>query len=250
MKAFLKAKLPLFIPGVLLLSIWEFLVFENARLKFLFASPSLIWQAAVTDLQTWAIWKDCGVTLLEAGLGLLIGTGLGTMSGLMLYSHKGIDRIAQPYITIIGAIPVFALAPVMIVWFGIGLLSKVIMAAFAVYFVSLIQAYEGARETARLHLNFASSLNAPRHKILSKIIAPGSIRWVITGFRMNVGFALFGAFIGEFVSAQAGLGHYILKQSSVYDMPRVFLGLALMSAMALLMTSAVPFARYVRRSKR
>jgi NitT/TauT family transport system permease protein len=223
------------LPGLLFLLLWQLVVGDNERLKFLFASPVLILQVAATELQQMAIWMDCWITLSEALLGLFFGTVLGTFLGILLWSDRGIDRIVRPYIIVIGSIPVFALAPIMIVWFGTDLLSKAIMAGFAVFFVSLVQAYEGATIAAEHHINFANSLRAARHRVIRKIVIPGSLRWVVAGFRMNVGFALTGAFIGEFVSSEAGIGHYILKSSSLYDMPRVFLGLFLISTMALLL---------------
>ncbi|MFN8819223.1 MAG: ABC transporter permease [Holosporaceae bacterium] len=224
------------LPGLLFLLLWQLVVGDSERLKFLFASPILILQVALLEMQQAAIWWDCWITLSEALLGLVFGTVLGTSLGILLWSDRRIDRIARPYIIVIGSIPVFALAPIMIVWFGTGLLSKAIMAGFAVFFVSLVQAYEGATIAAEHHINLANSLKATRYRVIRKIVIPGSLRWVIAGFRMNVGFALMGAFIGEFVSSEAGIGHYILKSSSLYDMPRVFLGLLLISIMALLLT--------------
>lgn len=226
------------LPGVLFLIFWQVIVQDSARLKFLFASPKMIAEAAAAELTHVSIWLDCLTTLGESLLGLFFGTLLGTCGGLLLWGDRKIDAIVRPYVIVLGAIPVFALAPIMIVWFGIGLLSKAIMAGFAVFFVSLVQAYEGAHVVAGQYSGFARSLDAPHRRMILKLVIPGSIRWVLTGFRMNVGFALTGAFIAEFVSSEAGIGHYILKASSLYDMPRVFLGLLLISLMAIILTAA------------
>lgn len=225
------------LPALLFLIFWEWITADNTRLQFLFASPSLIAKTAIEELPQAAIWNHIFVTLSEAALGLLAGTVLGTAAGLLLWGNGRIDFITRPYLAFIGSIPIFALAPIMIMWFGIGLLSKVVMAGFAVFFVSLLQAYEGAHVIARQNLGFARSLAAPNGRIIQKIIIPGTINWVIAGYKLNIGFALMGAFIGEFVSSEAGLGHYILKASSLYDMPRVLFGLLLMALLGLLMTS-------------
>jgi NitT/TauT family transport system permease protein len=224
------------LPGLLFLALWQGAIYGNGKLEFLFASPSAIASVAKMELLKTEIWKDCFITLTEALIGLVCGTFLGTAVGLLLWGDGRIDTVARPYIIIIGSIPVFALAPIMIIWFGIGLLSKAIMAGFAVFFVSLVQAYEGAHATADRYLGFARSLNASHRRAILKVVIPGSLQWVLTGFRMNVGFALMGAFIAEFVSSEAGLGHYILKASSLYDMPRVFFGLLLISLMAMALT--------------
>jgi NitT/TauT family transport system permease protein len=209
----------------------------NDRLQFLFASPVMIAHVAGEELGQAAIWHDIFVTLSEALLGLLAGTVLGTAAGLLLWGNGRIDFITRPYLAFIGSIPIFALAPILIMWFGIGLLSKVVMAGFAVFFVSLLQAYEGAHAIAERHLGFARSIAAPNGRIIRKIIIPGAVDWVIAGYKLNVGFALMGAFIGEFVSSEAGLGHYILKAGALYDMPRVMFGLLLISLLGLGMTA-------------
>jgi len=237
-------------PGIIFLALWEYAVSGSDTLRFLFASPSLILATAAAEFASGGIWRDCGITLLEAALGLVIGTVLGTLCGLLLWRNGVLDRIARPYVVILGSIPVFAIAPIMIIWFGIGLLSKAIMAAIAVFFISLTQAYEGAHATARQHLGFARTLNAPYGRIVLKIIIPGSIQWVMTGFRINVALALTGAFVAEFISSEAGLGHYILKAGSLYDMPRVLFGVLLLSGMALGLTKCSDyFQKFIYRTR-
>jgi NitT/TauT family transport system permease protein len=127
----------------------------------------------------------------------------------------------------------------MIVWFGTGMLSKVVMAAFSVFFVTLSQVYEGARSVSNERLTLARSLAASSGRVARLIIVPGSLLWVLSALKMNVSLALVGAFIGEFVSSEAGLGHYILKAGSLYDMPRVLFGIALISLLALTLTKVI-----------
>jgi NitT/TauT family transport system permease protein len=224
------------LPAIVFLAFWQWFVSGSDRLQFLFASPAMIFDVMLDEGGRMEIWRDTFVTLSEAALGLLAGTILGTAAGLLLWGNGKIDFIAKPYLVFIGSIPIFALAPITIMWFGIGLLSKVVMAGFAVFFVSLMQSYEGAHAIAAQHLGFARSIAAPNARVVRAIIIPGAINWVIAGYKMNVGFALMGAFIGEFVSSEAGLGHYILKSSALYDMPRVLFGLLMISVLGLLMT--------------
>jgi len=235
------------LPAILFLTFWQWFTGGNDRLQFLFASPAMIGHVALEELGQIDIWRNTFVTLSEAALGLLAGTVLGTAAGLLLWGNGKIDFIVRPYLIFIGSIPIFALAPIMIMWFGIGLLSKVVMAGFAVFFVSLLQANEGAHEIARQYLGFARSIAASNAHIVRKIIIPGAINWVIAGYKLNVGFALMGAFIGEFVSSETGLGHYILKASALYDMPRVLFGLLMISGLGLLMTSLAWILQMQRR---
>jgi NitT/TauT family transport system permease protein len=226
-------------PGVLFLALWHLVVSNNPRLQFLFASPHLVAQVAFSDGAGSAIWIDILTTASEAILGLLVGSILGCLLGLALWTNEGVARIARPYIVILGSIPIFAIAPMLIIWFGTDLLSKVVMSAFSVFFVALAQTYDGARFCAKEYSHYARTLRAPRSAVVMKIIIPGALRWVAAGFKISIGLALVGAFIGEFVSSQVGLGHYILTAGSLYDMPRVIFGVLLLSLLALSLTALV-----------
>ncbi|MEJ0062245.1 MAG: ABC transporter permease [Alphaproteobacteria bacterium] len=238
----------LLLPAALFLGLWQGAVADDNRLQFLFASPAAILDIAIEELGHAEIWRHILTTFGEAALGLLFGTVLGTGAGLLLWGNGKIDFITRPYLAFIGAIPIFALAPITILWFGIGLLSKAVMAGFAVFFVSMLQAYEGAHAVAKDHLDFARSIGAGNGRIAAKIIIPGAIGWVAAGYKMNAGFALMGAFIGEFVSSEAGLGHYILKATALYDMPRVMFGILLLALLAMAMTGCARLLRFKRKS--
>jgi NitT/TauT family transport system permease protein len=227
------------VPGVLCIALWHFVVSGNTRLEFLFASPALIAKTALVELTDGPIWLDIATTASEAILGLLLGSIFGCVLGLVLWTNETVARIARPYIVIVGSIPIFAIAPMLIIWFGTDLLSKVVMSAFSVFFVALAQTYDGALFCAREYSQYAETLQAPRLRVVTKVIIPGALRWVAAGFKISIGLALVGAFIGEFVSSQVGLGHYILTAGSLYDMPRVIFGVLLLSLLALALTALV-----------
>lgn len=221
-------------PLLIFLSTWEFLVAGSPSRQFLFASPRAVLQVAVIDLSTRALWSDIWYTTIEAALGLLVGTCCGTLGGMFLWATPSLSRILRPYLVIVSAIPIFALAPMLTIWFGTGLLAKVAMASFATFFVSLTQAFDGATLASNRYLTYGRSLGASRGQLIRKLVLPGASAWVLAGIRLNIGLALVGAFIGEFISSEAGLGHYIVKSGSLYDTPRVLLGVAIFSTLALL----------------
>jgi len=227
------------LPAILVLVVWQLVVGGDQRLEFLFASPLRVLAVALEELRAPAIWVDIATTLSEAALGLVAGALLGSLVGLLLWTNDVVAGVARPYIVFLGAIPIFAIAPMLIIWFGTGLLSKVVMSAFSVFFVSLAQAYDGARYCASEYSQYAATLRVPRMVFLRIIVLPGAIRWVAAGFKISIGLALVGAFIGEFVSSQAGLGHYMLSAGSLYDMPRVIFGVMLISMLALLLTGLI-----------
>jgi NitT/TauT family transport system permease protein len=221
-------------PFLVVCCLWELSVRRNPIRQFLFGSPSAIIQVATTDLCSSPLWTDVAITALEAFLGLAIGTLLGTLSGILLWLFPSLSRILRPYLVIIGAVPIFAIAPMLTIWFGTGLTAKVVMAAFATFFVSLAHALEGATHASNRYSSYACSLGTTSFVLIRKIILPGASHWVLAGIKINIGLALVGSFIGEFVSSEAGLGHYILKAGSLYDTPRVLLGVGLCSCLALL----------------
>lgn len=234
------------LPAIVFIISWEALVHDKPHTRFLFGSPRAIFEVALAEMPTHSLWIDIGTTAIEAILGLICGSTIGSLLGLLLWSNERVAKIARPYITLIGSIPIFAVAPMLIIWFGIGLLSKVFMASFAVFFVALAQAYDGACYSAERYSHYGRSLGASHKDLIFKMIVPGALRWVIAGAKISVGLALVGAFIGEFVSSEAGLGHYILTAGSLYDMPRVLFGILLLSILALIMTGSIWILERVR----
>jgi NitT/TauT family transport system permease protein len=227
------------LPALILLVWWQFGTAQNAQAQFFFSSPSQIINVATQDLQLFSFWQDMAYTSLATITGLLLGTLFGTILGLLLWCSPKFANITKPYIALMGAIPIFALAPMLIMWFGVGLWSKIIMAAFAVFLVATTQTYEGAQQAAERYIVFAQSLAAKPWRIVRYIILPATMRFVLLGLNMNVGFALIGTFIGEFVSAQHGLGRYILQAGGVYDTARVFFGIATLAILALLLRRVI-----------
>ena len=163
-----------------------------------------------------------------------MGNLIGTTIGLGLWFSKTIFNMAKPYIIALGSAPIFALAPLMILWFGTGIFSKVMMATLSTVFIALFQAYSGALAVNKDYIKLLQSFNATKRQVFTKIIVPSSIVWVISAFKINVGFALLGAFIGEYISSNAGLGHLILVASGLFNISLVLTGVLLMIIIALL----------------
>jgi NitT/TauT family transport system permease protein len=212
------------IPGIVLLTTWEIAGINSNRLNFLFGRPSAIALALVEKISDRSILIDTGVTAAEAFSGFVIGTVLGSAIGLALWFSPAVAKIAKPYILGLGAIPVLALAPLVIVWFGVGLSMKIAMATIGTFFVALTQAYQGALNVDPEQIKLLRIFGAKREQIFRKVIVPSSLTWVFTSLKLNVGFALLGAFIGEFISSEQGLGHLILRAGGLYNIPLVFAG--------------------------
>ena len=161
------------------------------------------------------------VTGIEALAGFLIGVTIGSCIGFSLLYFPKLAAISRLYVLALGAIPVFAFAPMMIVWFGVGLKMKIAMATFSTILVALSQAYDGGKNVNPELKRLFELNNSSNRQIFQKLVLPSSIDWVLASLRLNIGLALLGAFIGEFIASERGLGHIMLKAGGLYDIPYV-----------------------------
>jgi NitT/TauT family transport system permease protein len=226
-------------PLAFVLLAWQLVAHFYPQTQFFFSSPAKVIQALWSMTLSLELFRHAGVTVFEAIAGFVIGTTSGALIGLSLWYSPFVARISRPYVIAIGAVPVFALAPVMIVWFGIGIFSKIMIAALSTVVVAIVQAYEGATSVDSRHLQLLRVMGATRYQTFRKVVVPSALIWVVNSMKLNVGFALLGAFIGEFISSEQGLGYLIVRAAGLYDMSRVFAGILAIMAIALALSALV-----------
>jgi len=219
------------------LIIWQGSSVYSGKIKFLFGSPYLILQAFIAKPTEWIM--DTAVTGLEAIVGFILGVVIGSIVGFSLLYSKNIASFSRPYIIALGSIPIFALAPMLIIWFGIGYPMKIASAFFATVLVAVSQAYEGGKNIEKELIEWFKMYSNSKTALFSKLILPSSINWVFASLKMNIGFALLGAFLGEFIASNSGLGHEILSAGGVYDFPRVFAATICIILLALALNALV-----------
>jgi NitT/TauT family transport system permease protein len=227
------------LPLVVFVIIWHLLTANSPDRQFIFSSPQQVWDAFIKLAGSGELIKNTGVTVFEAICGFVMGTGIGASVGLSFWYSKTVARIAHPYITALATIPIFALAPVLIVWFGIGIWSKIMLAFLSTVAVAIVQSYQGAMSVEPRFLKFMHVAKASRWQIFRIVVVPSSLIWVINAMRLNIGLALLGAFIGEFISSEEGLGYMIVKASGLYDMATVFVGIIALICVALALTAVI-----------
>lgn len=206
-------------------AVWEIGVRAGWISNFLVGSPAGIFALAGRMLISGELVMHTSYTLFEAILGFVIGTILGSLMGLALWYSVFVARLVEPFIVAINSVPKIALAPIIILWFGTGLVSKVALAVSLTAIVALIAAYQAAKDADTDLQSLLISMGATKHQVFYKAVVPSTLPAIIATFRINIGFGLVGAVVGEFISSQKGLGHVIYAASSLYDLNTVWVGL-------------------------
>lgn len=238
------------VPACVFIFAWQAIIWMRPNLAFFIGSPLLYIESLKAQLiagtnlfgnniPSGKLFIDTAVTAVEALGGFLIGNLIGVAAGLWLSRKDIIASTLKPYIVFLGSAPLFAFAPIIVLWFGIGLWSKIIVAALSTVFIAQMQAFKGAMEVNRDLVQVAQAFGATNRQIFWKIVVPSSAVWVINAFRLNVGFALLGAFLGEFINSTNGLGHLILVAGGLYNIPLVLVGVSAISVLGLGLTMLV-----------
>jgi NitT/TauT family transport system permease protein len=227
------------LPLLVLLVVWQVLTNDKPQQQFIFSSPAQVYQAVSRLASSGELFRNAGITIFEALCGFILGTTIGASVGLSLWYSRLVARIARPYITALATVPIFALAPIIIVWFGIGILSKIMLVFISTVAVAIVQSYQGAMAVDEKYLKLMKVIGASRLQTFKLVVVPSSLIWVVNAMKLNIGLALLGAFIGEFISAEEGLGYMIVKASGLYDMATVVVGITTLVIIALVLTQLV-----------
>ncbi len=215
---------------LVVVGIWEGGVRLGWISAFLFGSPMGIAKFAAKSVVNGSLLYDTWVTVFEATLGFVIGTVVGSLVGLSLWYSFFIARTVEPIVVAFNSVPKIAFAPIIILWFGTGLTSKVALAISLTAIVALIAAYQAAKDADPDLQGLMITLGANKHQVFYSVVVPSSLPAIVATFRINVGFGLVGAVVGEFISSQHGLGHMIFTASSFYDLNTVWVGLITLMA--------------------
>lgn len=191
------------------------------------------------------------VTLAEVGLGLGLALVFGLALSLLIFYSKGLERALYPLIIITQNIPVFAIAPLLVIWLGYGLGPKAIVAALIVFFPIVVNTVDGLRATDEDLVHLFTILGATPWQMLVKLRIPSALPFIFSGLKIGVTLSVVGAVIGEWVGARAGLGYLMLKENRLLQADLVFaaiiwlsaLGLGLFALVSLLERAAMPWKR-------
>lgn len=229
-----------------LLLFWQFIVWITQAPHFILPAPGRVAQVL---WQRWdLIAEHAQVTLIEILLGMLLGCLSGFLCALLLQAVKSVRLWLLPILVVSQAIPVFALAPVLMVWFGYGMLSKVIMASLVIFFPVASACYDGLRQTPKAWLELAHTMQASPWQLLWQIRLPAALPALASGLRVAASIAPIGAVVGEWVGSSAGLGYMMLQANGRMQTDVMFACLFVLALMAVFLYFALDAAlrRWIR----
>jgi NitT/TauT family transport system permease protein len=204
---------------------------------FFFGSPSGI----ILRLVDWALhgtaygsfWLQIWITLEEALLGFFFGVVSGVVMGVLLGEVPFVADVLGPYIKMVNALPRIVLGSIFVMWLGLGLASKAMLAAVLVFFVVFFNAFQGVRSVDRNFVANARILGASRLQVVAHVVFPSAMTWIIASLHVALGFSIIGAIVGEFLGAQRGLGLVIATAQNTFDANGVFAAMLVIGIIAL-----------------
>jgi NitT/TauT family transport system permease protein len=209
------------------------------RAAFFFGEPLRMFQVVWQWFSDGTIYAHLWVTLEETVLAFVIGSLLGLAIGLWLGLSPTASALFDPYITAMNAMPRVVLAPIFMVWFGLGIWSKVALGVTLVFFIVFFNVYQGVREVSPVVVNNTIMLGANRRQMLKAVYLPSATSWVFSSLHTSVGMAFVGAVVGEYLGSASGVGYLIHQAEGAFDINTVFAGILVLTAFALVLDFAV-----------
>jgi NitT/TauT family transport system permease protein len=207
--------------------------------KFWTSRPSDIAQRLGEWMTRGTLWLHLLVTLEEMAIGLVIGSVFGVAVGFLLGRSLTLARVLDPFIMAIYSIPKLALAPLFILWFGVGLEPKIVLVSTACFFLLYLNTYSGVRDVDHELIDIIRLMGASQRDLLFKVVLPSASPWILTGLKAAVPYSLIGAVVGEIMASNRGVGYLLIYAQGQYDTAGVFAAIIVLMVMGLLLNEVV-----------
>lgn len=218
---------------------WEL----GSRLGFInelfFSRPSAIFMAGVEEVQLPRFWEDFRVSAWEFAAGYVLAVVMAVPLGLMAGWYRRLQYLLDPWLNFLNSLPRVALLPVLIIWFGLGVESKIAVVWLGAFFSIIIPTIQGVKTVDRRFLDVAASFGAPRRLLFTSVVAPATVPFMVTGLRLGVGRALIGVVVGELFAATSGLGVMLSRAGDALQTDRLLFGVLIFTAAGILGVEAV-----------
>jgi NitT/TauT family transport system permease protein len=225
--------------GAIGLALWQTLVSIKLLDSFFVSRPSDIAQRIWQWMLTGSLWPHLAVTLEESILGLVAGAVLGIALGFWLGRSPLLASVFDPYIKMLNAVPRVVLAPLFLLWFGLGILSKVALAVTLVFFVMFFNTFQGVRDADRVLIDNVRMLGATERQLVRHVLIPSALTWIFSSLQTSLGFAMVGAVVGEYLGSTRGLGYVISQAEGTFDTTGVFAGMTVLALVVVVVSAGV-----------
>ncbi len=219
---------------IAVLGAWELSVRAGIVDEFFFPLPSDILQTVWVWVSSGFVFPHLWVTMQEAILAFLVGAAVGLLLGFVLARVRFLERLLDPFLQMFNALPRVVLAPIFLLWFGLGIWSKVAFGFTLVFFIVFFNTLEGVKSVDRVLVDNARMLGASEKQLLRHVFIPSALTWIFSSLHISVGFAITGAVVGEYLGASAGVGYAIAQAQGVFDTQGVFAGMFILMIVVLI----------------
>jgi NitT/TauT family transport system permease protein len=223
------------LPGLITLIAWEISAWRWPIVAKLVSQPSDVARGIVNVVWTGEIWQHLEATLTEMAVGYAVGSLSGVSLGFLFGRVKLLGEIFNPYISLFNGIPKVALAPVFVIWFGIGLMSKIAIIMTMVFFVVFINTFAGLRSINEEYVAITRIMGASRWQVVREVFLPATLPFILVGLRAGIPFSVIGAVVGEFIAATKGLGYFINYHQGTFDTNGIFVGVAILAGLVVVL---------------
>jgi NitT/TauT family transport system permease protein len=219
------------------LLVWEFVSRVIVANALFLAAPSQILGAIVALAKSGELWHHVGISSAEFVLGYVIASVLGIVAGLGMANSVAVKQAMSPWVSGLYATPTLALAPLFILWFGIGIWSKVLIVVLLVFFPVTINTEVGLRTTSERLIEMLRSFGATPRQVFLKVSLPSAVPFILAGLKLGIGRGLIGVVVAELFGSRAGLGRLISASADAFNMPDLFAGVVVLAVAGILMTA-------------
>jgi NitT/TauT family transport system permease protein len=220
--------------AAVVLGAWELLGRAGIIDEFFFPLPSDILATVWSWISTGYVFPHLWITLQEALLAFAVGAAAGLFLGFLLARVRFLERLFDPFLQMFNALPRVVLAPIFLLWFGLGIWSKVAFGFTLVFFIVFFNTLEGVKNVDRVLVDNARMLGASEKQLLRHVFIPSALTWIFSSLHISVGFAITGAVVGEYLGASAGVGYAIAQAQGVFDTQGVFAGMFILMIVVLI----------------
>ena len=217
---------------------------------FFFSSPSMVISYFVQMLADGSLFTHAGITLLETILSFLLITLISMLTATLLWYSRTLSEILEPYLVILNSLPKSALAPLLIVWLGTGTGTIIVAGISVAIFGSVINLYTGFRHTDPEKLKLIYTLGGNRFDAFHKVVLPSSIPVILSNMKVNIGLALVGVIIGEFLAARQGLGYLIIYGTQVFKLNMVITSIIILCIIAMGLYQCIQWLEHLYKKKK